>query len=198
MLIKDVLECDTYQFNQYIHEIAVVLKNSTQTLVLCNLLNKYCNYCDSTIQTHKNGKQYHFFHSQKDIYENELVINKLKYMNAIKSLKEKCYLDTFRAKQEANKLLDITYFLLNIDKIREAFKEGYKLIHKIDPIQTKTAKKSTSTPASTNKKVSASKLSAQQQAELSQLNNKYKAGFIDEETYNMRMKRITNIDNNFK
>lgn len=193
MLIKDIIGYDNYQFNQYIHEIAAVIQNDTQTLVLCNLLNKLCNYTDATIKTHSNSKQYHFYHSQKDIYSNELFIKKDKYENAIKQLVKKEYISTFKAKQQANKLLDITYFLLNIDKIREAFKEGYNLIHKTEPQQTQA--KEAKQPA---KKQQTNKLTAQQQVELLQLNNKYKAGFIDEETYNMRMKRITNIDNNYK
>lgn len=194
MLIKDILGYDTYQFNQYIHEIAAIIQNDTQTLVLCNLLNKLCNYTDATVKTYPNGKQYHFYHSQKDIYTNELFINKLKYINAIKCLKEKGYITTFTAKQPNNQLLDITYFLLNIDKIKEAFANGYRLIHKTEP-QPMQASKDTKQP--THKQNSnASKLSAQQQAELIQIENKYKAGFINEETYKMRKERIQNNNNN--
>lgn len=194
MLIKDILGYDTYQFNQYIHELAAILQNDTQTIVLCNLLNKFCNYTDATVKTHPNGKQYHFYHSQKDIFSNELFINKLKYMNAIKCLKEKGYLETFSAKQQANKLLDITYFLINVDKIKESFQQGYKLIHKTEPQPLKD-KEPKQSPV---KKQQTSKLTAQQQAQLAKIENDYKANFIDEETYNMRMKRITNIDNNSK
>lgn len=193
MLIKDIIGYDNYQFNQYIHEIAAVIQNDTQTLVLCNLLNKLCNYTDATIKTHSSNKQYHFYHSQKDIYSNELYIKKDKYENAIKQLVKKEYISTFKAKQQTNKLLDITYFLLNIDKIREAFEAGYKLIHKTEAQQTQTKDTKQTAKKQYN---NASKLTTQQQAQLMQLENKYKAGFIDEETYNMRMKRITNIDNN--
>lgn len=187
MTIKDILGYDNYQFNQYIHELAAVIQNDTQTLVLCNLLNKLCNYTDATIKTHQNGKQYHFYHSQKDIYSNELFINKLKYMNAIKCLKEKGYLETFCAKQQANKLLDITYFLINVDKIKEAFEQGYRLIHKTEPqpLKNKQAKQQTST----NK---TSKLTAQQQAQLVVLEKKLKTNNIDKHTYDKERNRILN------
>lgn len=193
MLIKDIIGYDNYQFNQYIHEIAAVIQNDTQTLVLCNLLNKLCNYTDATVKTHQNGKQYHFYHSQKDIFSNELFINKLKYMNAIKCLKEKGYLETFTAKQQTNKLLDITYFLLNVDKIKESFQQGYKLIHKTEPqpLQAKETKE----PKQPAKK-QYSKLSPQQQAELSQLEKTYQQGLIKENIYNMRKARILDTNNN--
>lgn len=192
MLIKDIIGYDTYQFNQYIHELAAILQNDTQTIVLCNLLNKLCNYTDATVKTHPNGKQYHFYHSQKDIFTNELFIKKDKYESAIKQLVKKEYITTFKAKQQANKLLDITYFLLNVDKIKESFQQGYKLIHKTEPqpLQSKAKQQAA--------KKQYSKLTAQQQAQLVKIENDYKANFIDEETYNMRMKRITNIDNNSK
>lgn len=183
MLIKDILGYDTYQFNQYIHELAAILQSDTQTLVLCNLLNKLCNYTDATVKTHQNGKQYHFYHSQKDIFSNELYINKLKYMNAIKCLKEKGYLETFSAKQPENKLLDITYFLINVDKIKESFLQGYRLIHKTEPqpLQAKqTAKKQYS------------KLTAQQQAQLVVLEKKLKTNNIDKHTYDRERNRILN------
>lgn len=187
MLIKDVIGYDNYQFNQYIHEIAAVIQNDTQTLVLCNLLNKLCNYTDATIKAHPNGKQYHFYHSQKDIFSNELFINKLKYMNAIKCLKEKGYLETFSAKQPENKLLDITYFLLNVDKIKESFQQGYKLIHKTEPqpLQAKEYKQAA-------KKQQTNKLTAQQQAQLVVLEKKLKTNNIDKHTYDREINRILN------
>lgn len=196
MLIKDILGYDNYQFNQYIHELAAILQNDTQTIVLCNLLNKLCNYTNADIKTHPNGKQYHFYHSQKDIFTNELFIKKDKYESAIKQLVKKEYITTFKAKQQANKLLDITYFLLNVDKIKEAFEQGYRLIHKTEPqpLKDKEPKQSPAKKQYNN----VNKLTTQQQAQLLKIENDYKANFIDEETYNMRMKRITNIDNNSK
>lgn len=191
MTIKDILGYDNYQFNQYIHELAATLQNDTQTLVLCNLLNKLCNYTDATVKTHQNGKQYHFYHSQKDIFSNELFINKLKYMNAIKCLKEKGYLETFSAKQPENKLLDITYFLLNVDKIKESFEQGYRLIHKTEP-QPLQAKEPKQSPA----KKQYSKLTAQQQAELAKIEKDYQQGLIKENIYNMRRARILDTNNN--
>lgn len=190
MLIKDILGYDTYQFNQYIHELAAILQNDTQTLVLCNLLNKLCNYTDATIKTHPNGKQYHFYHSQKDIFSNELFINKLKYMNAIKCLKEKGFIATFTAKQPENKLLDITYFLINVDKIKESFLQGYRLIHKTEPqpLQAKAKQQ----PA----KKQYSKLSAQQQAELTKIEKDYQQGLIKENIYIMRKARVLDANNN--
>lgn len=186
MLIKDILGYDAYQFNQYIHELAAILKNDTQTLVLCNLLNKLCNYTNADIKTHPNGKQYHFYHSQKDIFTNELFIKKDKYESAIKQLVKKEYITTFKAKQQANKLLDITYFLINVDKIKEAFEQGYRLIHKTEPqpLQAKAKQQ-----PSTNK---TSKLTAQQQAQLVVLDKKLKTNNIDKHTYDRERNRILN------
>lgn len=190
MLIKDIIGYDTYQFNQYIHELAAVIQNDTQTLVLCNLLNKLCNYTDATVKTHQNGKQYHFYHSQKDIFTNELFIKKDKYESAIKQLVKKEYITTFKAKQQANKLLDITYFLINVDKIKEAFEQGYRLIHKTEPqpLQSKAKQQAA--------KKQYSKLTAQQQAELSQLEKTYQQGLIKENIYIMRRARILDTNNN--
>lgn len=193
MLIKDIIGYDTYQFNQYIHELAAVLQNDTQTIVLCNLLNKYCNYCNGEIQTHTNGKQYHFFHSQKDIFTNELFIKKDKYENAIKQLNEKCFISSFKAKQQNNKLIDITYFYINVEKIKEAFKQGYSIIHKTEPKQSLEAKQQQSTKKQTNNTVS--KLTTQQQADLKKIETDYKSKLITEQIYNIRKERILNNNN---
>ena len=185
MLIKDVIGYDTYQFNQYIHELAACLQNDTQTLILCNLLNKYCNYSNGELQIHKNGKQYHFFHSQKDIYTTELCITRKKFEKAIKCLKEKGYIDSFSAKQPGNQLNEITYFYINVDKIKETFEQGYRIIHKTEPKQS-TKKQSNN----------ASKLTKQQKEALAVLSKKLKANVIDKYMYDKEVNRILN--NNVK
>ncbi len=190
MLIKDIIGYDTYQFSQYIYELAAVIRNDTQTLVLCNLLNKLCNYTDATTKTHQNGKQYHFYHSQKDIFTNELFIKKDKYEKAIKVLNEKGFISSFSAKQPQNKLIDITYFYINISKVKEVFEQGYKIIHKVDPQQL------TVKPAQKNKTTTgASKFTVQQQTELKKIENDFKAGFITPALYKMRKERITKNNN---
>lgn len=189
MTIKELLatnanETTDYQFSQYIFEIAAILKNDTATLVLCNLLNKLCNYSDLSIKTISASKQYHFFHSQEDIYSHELYIDKQKYNRALKRLIEKNLVTTFDGRNPSNKMFKITYFFMNLENIKETYKQGYMLMHK-KPAENKPQKQTY--PAKFEQKIS-----IQQQTKLKEIEREYKSKFITQAIYEYKKNNILN------
>lgn len=195
MTINDILSYNDDKFTHQSKALGLYLKNTVEWVILSDLLGKYC-CIENSLKTHDNGKQYHYYYSKEDISNNDVFMDLKTYNRAIKRLEEKGLIKTFAERNLKDAKKKITYFFLDMNKIREAFLQGYKVLcnKEPQPLQAKETKE----PKQPAKKQPTNKLTAQQQAELIQLENKYKAGFIDEETYNMRMKRITNIDNNYK
>lgn len=187
MTIKELLatnanETTDYQFSQYIYELAAVLKNDTATLVLCNLLNKLCNYSDLSIKTISTNKQYHFFHSKEDMYSHELFIEKRKYQRALDILIERDLVITFEGRNPKNKMFKITYFFLNLENIKEAYRQGYMLMHK-KPAENKPQIEKK--PAKFEQKIS-----IQQQTKLKEIERLFKSGQITKEIYDYKKNNI--------
>ena len=129
MLLKDVLECDgkhSYKFTQYIEELAAMLNDGVETLVLCNLLNTLCGYGSLTPKTLKD-KEYHFYRSKDSICTDELYINIQQYNRAIKRLEKKGLIQTFQGRNPKEKMRKISYFYINIEAVRKLYSDGCNL-----------------------------------------------------------------------
>lgn len=101
-----------YKFTQYIEELAAMLNDGIETLVLCNLLNTLCGYGSLTPKT-LNGKEYHFYRSKESICKDELYIDVQKYNRAVKRLENKGLIKTFQGRNPKEKMRKITYNLIN-------------------------------------------------------------------------------------
>lgn len=189
MTIKELLagnanETTDYQFSQYVYEVAAIIKNDTATLVLCNLLNKLCNYRDLSIKTTSTGQQYHFFHSKENIYSHELFIEKRKYQRALDILIERSLVTTFEGRNPSNKMFKITYFFMNLENMKEAYRQGYILMHG-KPAEKKPHKQTY--PAKTEPK-----MSTQQQTKLKDIERLYKSNQITQQIYEYKKEIILN------
>lgn len=187
MTIKELLagnanETTDYQFSQYVYEVAAIIKNDTATLVLCNLLNKLCNFSDLSIKTTSTGQQYHFFHSKENIYSHELFIEKRKYQRALDILIERSLVTTFEGRNPSNKMFKITYFFMNLENIKEAYRQGYMLMHKKQAENKQQIEKK---PAKIELK-----LSIQQQTKLKEIEREYKSKFITQAIYEYKKNNI--------
>lgn len=196
MTINDILSYNDDKFTHQSKALGLYLKNTVEWVILSDLIGKYC-CIDNSLKTHDNGKQYHYYYSKEDISNNDVFIDLKTYNRGIKRLEEKGLIKTFAGRNLKDAKKKITYFFLDIDKIREAFLQGYNLLcnKEPQPLKDKQAK-DTKQQAAKKQYKAASKLTTQQQAELSQLEKTYQQGLIKENIYNMRMERILGNNNN--
>lgn len=182
MKISDVIGSE-YQFTQNIKELGIILQDHTEYAILCDLISKYCNFTNATIQLLYN-KQYHFFYSKQDAASKDVFINIQTYNRALKRLVEKGYVTTFEGRNEKNKMFKITYFFLNLENIKEAYRQGYMLMHKKPAENRPQIEKK---PAKTEPK-----LSIQQQTKLKEIERLYKSNQIAKEIYEYKKEIILN------
>lgn len=192
MTINDILSYNDDKFTHNSKALGLYLKNTVEWVILSDLLGKYC-CIENSLKTYDNGKQYHYYYSKEDISNNDVFIDLKTYNRAIKRLEEKGLIKTFAGRNLKDAKKKITYFFLDIDKIREVSLQGYKALCNKEP-QPLHAKE----PKQQAAKKQYSKLTAQQQAELSQLEKTYQQGLIKENIYNVRKERILDANNNNK
>lgn len=168
-----------------------IIGNFIEYSVLCDLIGKFLYLSNG--ENNINGKVYHFFYSKEDIAEKDFKIDLRTYNNALKKLQEKGYVTVFSDRNPKDRKKKISFFYLHNQNIKEAFLQGYKLLcnKEPQPLATKDTKQQ-----SAKKHNAASKLTAQQQAELSQLEKTYQQGLIKENIYIMRKERILGNNNN--
>ena len=119
---------NTYNYTPYVYEIAVILQEPIQTLILCNLLNKLYSFNKERKIYKKYGKEYHFTYEQKAIYENELGIKKTRFVDNLKLLSKYVWFDgNVKNNREG---YNTTYFKLNLEAIKDLFNEGRKMLGK--------------------------------------------------------------------
>jgi len=119
-----------YTFTPFITEIAVILQNPTQTLILSNLINKLPAYNKNADTKMIYGKEYHFSYDQNYICENEIGLPYITFYRNLKELNKKGYVTSFKGRTKNKLGYNTTYFLLDLDKIRGLFKQGCKLLGK--------------------------------------------------------------------
>ena len=117
-----------YTFTPYIAEIAVVLNNPLQTLILCNLLNKLPAYNADAQIKQIYGKSYHFKYNQKSTFEKELGVPKQTFIDNIKLLSD--YVSYFGGKDNNDSGYNTTFYHLNMEAIRKLFDKGKKILRK--------------------------------------------------------------------
>lgn len=197
MTLKDVLECDekhNYKFTQYVEELAAMLNNGIETLVLCNLLNTLCGYGSLTSKT-LNGKKYHFYRSKESICSDELYIDVQQYNRAVKRLEDKGLIKTFQARNPKEKMRKISYFYINIEAVRKLYLDGYKLRN------PPKKQDETSVPANLNKESNKKPqkpktFPTSTDPELMKLEKDFACGYISKELYNYKRNRVLNNNKN--
>lgn len=184
-----------YKDDSFTHNSKALLQvigNFIEYSVLCDLIGKFLYLSNG--ENNINGKVYHFFYSKEDIADKDFKIDLRTYNNALKKLQEKGYVTVFSDRNPKDRKKKISFFYLHNQNIKEAFLQGYKVLcnKEPQPLQTKETKE----PKQQNAKKQYSKLSAQQQAELTKIEKDYQQGLIKENIYNMRRARILDTNNN--
>lgn len=193
MLLKDVLGCDekyNYKFTQYIEELAAMLNDGIETLVLCNLLQTLCGYGDLTPKT-INKQQYHFYRSKENICSDELFINIQQYNRTLKRLEHKGLIKTFQGRNPKEKMRKISYFYINIEAVRKLYLEGYNLRY------PHKKQEDIPTPANQNKELAKKpqnlKLtSASINTKLAKWEKDFASGFLSKELYELKKNGVLN------
>ena len=117
-----------YTFTPYIAEIAVVLKNPLQTLILCNLLNKLPAFNAEANTKQIYGQAYHFKYNQNSTFEKELGVPKQTFIDNIKLLSD--FVSYFGGKDNNDSGYNTTFYHLNLEAIRNLFDKGKKILSK--------------------------------------------------------------------
>ena len=125
MKLKDYLDSD-YIFTPYIAEIAVMLNNPLQTLILCNLLNKLPAYNAEAKTKQIYGKDYHFSYNQKRIFDKELGVPKQTFTDNLDKLSDYVSYDGGRVNNGTG--YNTTYYHLNMEAIKNLFVQGRKIL----------------------------------------------------------------------
>ena len=125
MKLSDILKSN-YQFTPYITEIAVMLNNPMQTLILCNLINKLTSYNEDVKINRIYGKDYHFKRNQSFIFKNELGVPRQTFTDNIKQLSD--YVSYFDGKDDNESGYNTTFYYLNLEAIRNLFDKGKTLL----------------------------------------------------------------------
>ena len=149
MKLKDYLNSD-YMFTPYIAEIAVVLKNPLQTLILCNLLNKLPTYNAEAKTKQIYGKSYHFKYNQNSIFEKELGVAKSTFTDNINLLSD--YVSYFGGKDDNGSNYNTTFYHLNMENIRKLFDKGKALLGKSTKVVQPESKEVYRKPPQSNNK----------------------------------------------
>lgn len=116
-----------YTYTPYIAEIAVMLP-PTQTLILCNLINKLDGYNKKVEVKKHEGKDFHFSYTQETIFEKELGLAKQTFRDNLEKLSE--YVTFFKGMPGNKSGYTTTFFYLKLDVIRSLFNEGRKKLGK--------------------------------------------------------------------
>jgi hypothetical protein len=149
MKLKDSLNSD-YIFTPYIAEIAVVLKNPLQTLILCNLLNKLPTYNAEATTKQIYGQSYHVKRNQSLIFEKELGVPKQTFTDNINLLSD--YVSYFGGKDDNGSGYNTTFYHLNMDAIRILFDKGKKILGKSTKVVQSENKEVYKKPPQSNNK----------------------------------------------
>ena len=134
----------SYEYSPGIHEIGVVLQNPTQTLILCNLINKLSGFNEDAEVRKIYGEEYHFYFDQKNIYEREVVMPQKTFSRNLKELSGKGLITYFTGRNNLG--YNTTYYYLHLDKIKTLFNEGCKLLGKEVKVPKNEGKQSKYTP----------------------------------------------------
>jgi|GEM_PF-6535559 len=193
MLLKDVLGCDdkhSYKFTQYIEELAAMLNDGIETLVLCNLLNSLCGYGSLTPKT-LNGKEYHFYRSKANICSDELYIEIQQYNRAVKRLEGKGLIKTFQGRNPKEKMRKITYFYIDIEAVRKLCLDGYNLRYP-HKIQGDVSTPDNQNKESVKKPQKQKPISASTNPKFAKLEKDFACGLISKEYYDRKKNSVLN------
>jgi len=127
MKLKEYLGSE-YTFTPYIPEIAVMLKDPLQTLILCNLLNKLPDFNKEAKTMQVYGKSYNLKRNQSSIFGKELGVPKTTFEDNLKLLSD--YVSYFGGTDNNGSGYPTTFYLLNVEAIKKLFNEGKKLLGK--------------------------------------------------------------------